>query len=124
MKKIFVLLLFFPLTSFAFVPFGGPILSVRICCNGLMLTIDRYYRHWPGGPPTLHEVETYLFEFGYSRLIVGSLSSGKQSLGLAIPGGICFIGLLPIPLLCPEMIPTTYTIYFIGTSIPIDKIVK
>jgi hypothetical protein len=119
MKKIFVLLLFFPLISFAFVPFGGPILNVFPCCNGLMLTINKYYRFSPGGPPTLAEVGTYLFQWGYSRLIVGAFIPGSQSLGLATPGGVCLVA--PNPLApCSTPIPTLYTIFFIGTSIPIS----
>jgi hypothetical protein len=78
-----------------------------------MLTIDRYYRFWPGGPPTLHDVGTYMFQWGYSRLIVGTLVPGKWSLGLANPGGVCFHGLF-----CLGTTFTKYTIHFIGTSIP------
>jgi hypothetical protein len=115
MKKIFYFLIF-PSLTLAFVPFGGPILDVKPCCNGLMLTIDRYYRFWPGGPPTLHEVGTYLFGPG-SILIVGALTPGKWSLGLAFPGGVCLITTNPL-FPCSTPIPTLYTIHFIGTSIP------
>jgi len=119
MKKILILLLFFPLASFAFIPFGGPILNIVPCCNGLMLTINKYYRYWPGLPPTLIEPGTYLFQWGLSNLIVGFLMPGQQSLGMSIPGGVCLTTTNPfVP--CSTPIPTMYTILFVGTSMPIS----
>lgn len=121
MGKSLLLFLFLPFSAFAFsiggIYFGGKITTITFCCNGLMLTIDRYYRPWPGGPPTLHEVGTYLFQNGPSRLIVGNLSVGKWVLGKAYPGGVCLVGhggLFSCP--CCVPLPTMYTIDFIGTN--------
>jgi hypothetical protein len=116
MKRIILLFLLLPIISFAaLIPFGGPILFTFFCpCNGaLMLFINKYYRVSPGLPPTLIEPGTYLFQPVYSQLIVGALLPGKQSLGLASPGGACLIF---TPFGC-FAIPTMYTIFYIGTNV-------
>lgn len=94
-------------------PFGGPILAVLpICCNGILLVINRLIRYWPGAPPTISTYNTFIFEFGTSQLITGTLAAGKQSLGMARIGGICQV----IPFCVP--FPVHYTVHYIGTSKP------
>jgi hypothetical protein len=137
MKKIFAYLAIFPSLAFAFIPFGGVILNTSYdCCNGFFVTIKRYYRPWPGYPPTLYEEKKYLFDYDKSRLIVGSLIPGKWALGLATRGGEC---LTPLEDIYEEVVvgtttewvlvtpkcsihnPVDYTIYFIGTSVLIKN---
>jgi hypothetical protein len=144
MKKILYFIIF-PSLTLAFIPFGGKILDVSsACCNGLLLKIKRYYRPWPGYPPTLYEEKQYLFDNNSSRLIVGSLVPDKWCLGLATPGGQCLTPLEDIyeeitvttttgtttvtttekVLVTPKCSisnPVEYTIYFIGTSILIQN---
>jgi hypothetical protein len=120
MKKIFYFLflpgLTFAATPLATIPFGGPILAVASCDNGLLLVINKYFRFWPGFPPTLNEVGTYLFQYGLSRLIVGALVPTINTLGLALPGGVCLVP-------PAEPIPVMYTILFVGTGVVPSSII-
>ncbi|MCL5257906.1 MAG: hypothetical protein M1505_01605 [Patescibacteria group bacterium] len=108
MKKIFLILTlafcFFLLTanlSFAFLTFGGRIISIAPCLNGLDLTL------------TLPRPGNYLFPWGARLYEWYAIRPGVWLLGQALPGGACLIpapwGVMPIP--------TAYTILFTGTSL-------
>ncbi len=87
---------FFYQTSFAFVGFGGPIISVLGCTNGLLLTI---------GPPS---GGFFLLPFWTTIYPFFSIKPGSWTLGTYIPGGACSFG--------PVVIPVQGTILMTGTS--------
>ena len=84
-----------------FIPFGGELINVDYCCNGLRLSVS---------PP---RPGTYMFTAGsvlYAYYQI--LRTGVWVLGDALPAGVCQTGTY-----CATSIPTTGTIRQIGTSL-------
>ena len=105
-KKLFSLLLlglivplfiFWPRPAEAILGFGGNILWVTPCANGLLLLI---------GPPV---GGLFMWMWGTPTFLYGQLRPGPWSLGSWIPGGVCVIP--------PFVIPALGTIIMIGTSL-------
>ena len=86
--------------SYALAGFGAPILLITPCTNGLMLTV---------GP--LPSSGTYLLSITPPSMIYSYYSIKQSSwlLGSFIPGGVCNLG--------PVSIPVIGTISTVGTSL-------
>ncbi len=80
-------------------PFGGRIIAVTPCINGLMVIL---------GPPTpmrlMYPIGAVSFPYGPPR------TPGQWILGKAVPGGVCTLGIF-------IHIPTAGTILFQGSSL-------
>lgn len=105
-KKLFSLLLlglivslfiFWPRPAEAILGFGGRILNVTLCVNGMLFTI---------GPPV---GGLFMWVPGTLTFAYAQLRPGPWSLGAYIPGGVCIIP--------PLVIPAMGTMIMIGTSL-------
>lgn len=84
---IFILILFFTIyhKSYAAMGFGGKIISISICSNGLLIVVGPPVGGWFLLPPT---AKIYSFF---------SIKQGSWLLGTYLPGGICSFGIVNIP---------------------------
>jgi len=82
---------------FILIPFGGQVLSQTICLNGTALLV---------GPPS---PGFYMYTPGITTLFSWFAPFvGNYLLGLASPGGFCYLGVTGFP--------TTGTVIMMGTS--------
>lgn len=95
--------LFLPKRVEAVLGFGGRILNVTSCANGLLLTI---------GPP---RPGLFMWMPGTLTFSWYQLRSGPWALGTYFPGGVCVCPNGCCPPYCPP-IPALGTMIMIGTS--------